>query len=118
MNDGIRSVIFPNGRREEFQYNSNGHLRSRTVVEQNQTLAKMVYAYDGNAQIATTVSPDNVQVLYTYNEYGNVAAAQRKGALKTRLVNTIDTRSVYEGDYVSNFKVSHNENYLVLHNAY
>lgn len=76
-------------------------MQSRAVVERGVKMAQMQYNYDGNAKVTRTITPDDVLVTYTYDELGNKAAAHRKGGITERFINTVNTRSVYEGDSVS-----------------
>ena len=97
----LKSVIYSDGRREEFQYTSNGHLQSRAIVQHGVKMAEMQYDYDGNAKVTRTIIPDDALVTYTYDELGNKAAVHRKGGITKRFINTVNTRAVYEGDSVS-----------------
>ena len=97
----LSAVTHPGGRREEFQYTSKGHLKSRAIIERKENVAEIKYTYDGRAQVTRTLHPDDISVTYTYNELGNIASAHRKGGPKEKFITTMNTRSIYEGDAVS-----------------
>lgn len=100
--DYMRSATYPDGRREVFEYSPEGYMTSRTIMEDEKSLAQMQYVYDGKAQVTRLVNPGNISVISTYNELGEVAASHRRGSLKETFIKTVNTRSIYEGDSVSN----------------
>ena len=76
-------------------------MKSRATIENGKALAQMQFKYDGNAKVTRQVNPGDISVTSTFNELGNVAASHRKGSLKETFINTLNTRSIYEGDSVS-----------------
>ena len=96
----IKSVSYPDGLKQEFEYTAEGYLRSRTTIEDGKSLGQMEYTYDGNAKVTRQINPGDKSITSTFNELGNLAASHKKGTLKETFVNTLKTRSIYEGDSV------------------
>ena len=83
-----------------FEYTAEGYQRRRTTTEDGKSIAELEFSYDGNAMVKRDFHPGNNSITSTLNEFGSLASSQRKGTLKEKFVNTINTRSIYEGDAV------------------
>lgn len=99
--NSLKRIKYSSGSIEEFEYYTQGWLKSIELITNGTQMANKVYTFMGEATVMTLTQPDNVTLTLTYDENGEIALRNRFGFSNEKIQRTEHDKIVSQGDFVS-----------------
>ncbi|KAL4240889.1 hypothetical protein ACF0H5_001671 [Mactra antiquata] len=81
-----------------FEYNTFGHLASKSYIVRSENFLSYEYKYSGNGMVYIHEQPNDKRTAYTFGEDGTLLRVQTDNNLPEKTVATMLSRTTYLGD--------------------
>ncbi|XP_063421722.1 uncharacterized protein LOC134706588 isoform X2 [Mytilus trossulus] len=98
--NSLKRIKYSSGSIEEFEYFTQGWLKSIELIANGTQMGNKVYTFKGEATVTTLTQPDNVTLTLTYDENGELALRNRFGFLTEKIQRTEHDKTVSQGDFI------------------